>query len=135
MSYFLKMQANLWKMIAACKALWPSGLGNDFMCKRFAVQILLWSLEFLIQINLHHDNIADINNCNQNNNNNKGRRSGLNSEGREFLGLLSWVNATRTASACLNRLALAQYGWKGKGSPIRSSQSTSCELLITDFGS
>ena len=32
--------------------LWPSGLGNDFVCKRFAVQTLLWSLEFVIQINL-----------------------------------------------------------------------------------
>ena len=26
---------------------WPSGLGNDFVCKRFAVQTLLWSLEFV----------------------------------------------------------------------------------------
>ena len=35
-----------------------SGLGNDFVCKRFAVQTLLWSLEFVIQINLEHDTIA-----------------------------------------------------------------------------
>ena len=33
-------------------ALWPGGLGNYFVCKRFAVQTLLWSLEFVIQINL-----------------------------------------------------------------------------------
>ena len=43
-------------------ALWPSGLGNYFVCKRFieihAVQTLLWSLEFVIQINLEHDTIA-----------------------------------------------------------------------------
>ena len=32
-------------------ALWPSGLGNYFVCKRFAGQTLLWSLEFVIQIN------------------------------------------------------------------------------------
>ena len=32
----------------------PSGLGNDFVCKRFAVQILLWSMEFVILINLEH---------------------------------------------------------------------------------
>ena len=35
-----------------------SGLGNYFVCKRFAVQILMWSLEFVIQINLEHDTIA-----------------------------------------------------------------------------
>ena len=40
--------------------LWPSGLGNYFVRKRFVVQSLLWSLEFVIQINLEHDNIADI---------------------------------------------------------------------------
>ena len=28
----------------------PSGLGNYFLCKIFAVQSLLWSLEFVIQI-------------------------------------------------------------------------------------
>ena len=38
--------------------LWPSGLGNDFVCKRFAVQTPLWSLEFVIQINVEHDTIA-----------------------------------------------------------------------------
>ena len=37
---------------------WPSGLGNYFVCKRFAVQILIWSLEFVIQINLEQDTIA-----------------------------------------------------------------------------
>ena len=35
-----------------------SGLGNYFVCKRFAVQTLLWSLEFVIQINLEHGTIA-----------------------------------------------------------------------------
>ena len=40
------------------KTLWPSGLGNNFMCTRFAVQTLLWSLEFVIQINLKHNDIA-----------------------------------------------------------------------------
>ena len=39
----------------------PSGLGNDFACKRFAVQTLLWSLGFVIQINLEHDTIAFTN--------------------------------------------------------------------------
>ena len=38
--------------------LWPSRLGNYFLCKRFAFQILLWSLEFVIKINLEHDTIA-----------------------------------------------------------------------------
>ena len=33
----------------------PSGLGNCFVCKRFVVQTLLWSLEFMIQINLEYD--------------------------------------------------------------------------------
>ena len=37
--------------------LWPNGLGNYFICKRFAVQTLLWSLGFVIQINLEHDAI------------------------------------------------------------------------------
>ena len=37
---------------------WPSGLGKDFVCKRFAVQTLLWSLEFVIRVNLEHDTIA-----------------------------------------------------------------------------
>ena len=40
------------------KALWPNGLGNYFLCKRSAVQTLLWSLEFVIQVNLEHDTIA-----------------------------------------------------------------------------
>ena len=33
-------------------------LGNDFVCKRFAVQTLMWSLEFVIHINVEHDTIA-----------------------------------------------------------------------------
>ena len=36
----------------------PSGLGNYSVYKRFAVQTLLWSLEFVIQINLEHGTIA-----------------------------------------------------------------------------
>ena len=40
------------------KPLWPSRLVNDFVCKRFAVQTLLWPMEFVIQINLKHDTIA-----------------------------------------------------------------------------
>ena len=35
-----------------------NGLGNYFVCKRFAGQTLLWSLEIVIQINLEHDTIA-----------------------------------------------------------------------------
>ena len=35
--------------------LWPSGFGNYFVCKRFAVQTLLRSPEFLIQVSLEHD--------------------------------------------------------------------------------
>ena len=41
-------------------ALWPSGLGNYFISKRFAVQTLLWSLEFVVQINLQHDTITTL---------------------------------------------------------------------------
>ena len=40
------------------EAIRPSGLGNYFVCKSFAVQTLLWSLEFVIQINLERDTIA-----------------------------------------------------------------------------
>ena len=40
------------------QALWPRGLGNYFVSKRFAILILLWALEFVIQINLVHDTIA-----------------------------------------------------------------------------
>ena len=35
-----------------------NGLGNYFVCKRFAVQTLLWSLELVIQINFEHDTIT-----------------------------------------------------------------------------
>ena len=39
--------------------LWIScRLGNYFVCKRFTVQTLLWSLEFAMQINLERDTIA-----------------------------------------------------------------------------
>ena len=37
---------------------WRSGLGNYFVYKSFAVQTLLWLLEFAIQINLQHDTIT-----------------------------------------------------------------------------
>ena len=40
---------------------WPyghGGLGNDFVWKRFAIQTFLWSLGFVIQINIEHDTIA-----------------------------------------------------------------------------
>ena len=39
-------------------ALWPSGFGNDFVCKRYTVQTIPWSLESVIQINLEYDTIA-----------------------------------------------------------------------------
>ena len=38
--------------------LWPRKLSNCIACKRFAVQSLLWSLEFLIHRNLKHHDIA-----------------------------------------------------------------------------
>ena len=38
----------------------PNGLSNYLVCKRFAVQTFLWSLEFVIQINLEHDTIISI---------------------------------------------------------------------------
>ena len=41
------------------QAIRPSELGHYFVCKRFAVQTLLWSLEFVIQINLEHDTIVE----------------------------------------------------------------------------
>ena len=41
-------------------ALWPSGIGKYFLCKRFAVQTLLWPLEFVIQIILEHGTIAEL---------------------------------------------------------------------------
>ena len=31
------------------KASWPGRLGNYLVCKKFVVQILLWSMEFMIQ--------------------------------------------------------------------------------------
>ena len=39
---------------------WPSGFNNYFyfLCKRFAVQTLLWSLEFLIKVNLEYSTIV-----------------------------------------------------------------------------
>ena len=35
----------------------------NFVCKRFTVQTLLWSLEFVIQINIEHDTIAIMESC------------------------------------------------------------------------
>ena len=40
-SRYLTPQVVTWKVITYL-ALWPSELGNDFVCKRFAVQTLLW---------------------------------------------------------------------------------------------
>ena len=42
----------------------PNGLGNYFVCKRFAVHTVQWSLEIVIQLNLEHDTIAIIHLCN-----------------------------------------------------------------------
>ena len=42
-----------------CESLgYEVGLGNYFVSKRFAVQTLMWSLEFVIHVNLEHDTIA-----------------------------------------------------------------------------
>ena len=43
--------------LCSFKALWPSGLGNYFVCTRFTVQTLLWSLEMVILINLENSYI------------------------------------------------------------------------------
>ena len=44
------------KCLSSNNSLYPySGLVNYLVYKRFTVQTLLWSLEFLIQINLEHD--------------------------------------------------------------------------------
>ena len=53
---------------------------------------------------------------------------------RGIVALWSWVDTIRTASPCLKWFVSAQYGQKGNDNPARSSQSASCELLITDFG-
>ena len=52
------LHTNLLPNLLAHEAMRPSGLDNYFVCKRFAVQILLWSLEFAIHTNLKHDTIA-----------------------------------------------------------------------------
>ena len=36
----------------------PSGCGNYFICKIFAVQTLLWSLKFVTQINIEYATIT-----------------------------------------------------------------------------
>ena len=56
----LKLQRCRARYLFGSQISWPSGLGNDFVCKRFAVQTLLWSLEFVIRIDLKHNNIAAI---------------------------------------------------------------------------
>ena len=38
----------------------PTSYARDFVCKRFVVQTLLWSLEFVILVNLEDDTIAVI---------------------------------------------------------------------------
>ena len=48
----------IWTANCLHQTWWPSGLGNYFVRNRFAVQILLWSLEFTIQINLEHGTIT-----------------------------------------------------------------------------
>ena len=35
-----------------------SGLGNYLICKRFAVKAFLWSVAFVVQINIKHNTIA-----------------------------------------------------------------------------
>ena len=45
-------------IVSSLLALWPSGLGNCFVCNRLPVQILLCLLEFVIRINLLHSTIA-----------------------------------------------------------------------------
>ena len=40
------------------EAIWSNGLGNYFVYNIFAVQSLVWSQEFVIQISLQHDTIA-----------------------------------------------------------------------------
>ena len=42
------------------KAIGPNELANYIVCKRFTVQTLLWSLEFVIQIDLEHNTITNI---------------------------------------------------------------------------
>ena len=66
--YFIFWKKNLWtlftlhnkemqsKSLSSSSSLYPySGLVNYLVCKRFRVQTLLWSLVFLIEINLEHD--------------------------------------------------------------------------------
>ena len=55
-SFFMEIYKTLeaW-VVARGLAIWPGGLGNYFVCKRFAVQTFLRSLEFVFQINLEHD--------------------------------------------------------------------------------
>ena len=54
----LKVRAKFQAAMVPCSKLWLIGLGNFFASKRLAVQTLLLSLEFVIQINLDHDTIT-----------------------------------------------------------------------------
>ena len=54
--YYLLLVISLF--LKVYMALWTSGLGSYFVCKRFTVQTLLWSLEFVNQINLEHGTIV-----------------------------------------------------------------------------
>ena len=66
----LQLRAKLQTVMVSCsRFIWitnssdhrrprSSGLGNYFVCKRFAVQSLVWSLEFVIQVNLDLNTIA-----------------------------------------------------------------------------
>ena len=54
----LRMSCIQSRLYGLLLVLWLRGLGNYFVCKRFAVETLLWSIEFVIQINLEHDTIA-----------------------------------------------------------------------------
>ena len=54
-----KFQIRVLRISLTYQVLQPIGLGKYFACKKFTVQNLLWSLEFVIQINLEHNTIAD----------------------------------------------------------------------------
>ena len=45
--------------LSSLSSLWPSGLGN-FIRKRFAAQALLWLMEFVIQIIIKGDTMAEL---------------------------------------------------------------------------
>ena len=57
-SWFLIQIVNISMLVRSSNSTFVIGLGNYFVCKRFPVQTLLWSVEFVIQINLEHNTIA-----------------------------------------------------------------------------